>query len=71
MGRVLKDTPVILVSGCHIGDCHYIAANHWTQKRIEKVHKRMEKLRQSVSETEIIETIEILKNREKSDPPEK
>ena len=36
--------PVILVSGCHIGDCHYIDANHWTEKRIEKVHKKMEKL---------------------------
>jgi heterodisulfide reductase subunit A len=35
--------PVILVSGCHIGDCHYINANHWTVKRIEKIHKKMEK----------------------------
>ncbi len=33
--------PVILVSGCHIGDCHYIDANHWTEKRIEKVRKKM------------------------------
>ncbi len=36
--------PVILVSGCHIGDCHYIDANHWTEKRVEKVRKKMEKL---------------------------
>jgi heterodisulfide reductase subunit A len=36
--------PVVLVSGCHIGDCHYIDANHWTEKRIAKVHKKMEKL---------------------------
>jgi len=36
--------PVVLVSGCHIGDCHYIDANHWTEKRIRKVHKRMEKM---------------------------
>ncbi len=36
--------PVILVSGCHIGDCHYINANHWTEKRIQKVRKKMEKL---------------------------
>ena len=36
--------PVILVSGCHIGDCHYIDANHWTEKRVAKVHKKMEKL---------------------------
>jgi len=33
--------PVILVSGCHIGDCHYINANHWTVKRVEKVRKKM------------------------------
>ena len=36
--------PVILVSGCHIGDCHYIDANHWTEKRIIKVRKKMSKL---------------------------
>jgi heterodisulfide reductase subunit A len=35
--------PVVLVSGCHFGDCHYIDANHWTQKRVEKVWKKMEK----------------------------
>ncbi len=34
----------MLVSGCHIGDCHYIDANHWTEKRVAKVHKKMEKL---------------------------
>ncbi|MCD6225118.1 MAG: hydrogenase iron-sulfur subunit, partial [Deltaproteobacteria bacterium] len=39
-----KGAPVVLVSGCHIGDCHYIDANHWTEKRIRKVHKKMEKL---------------------------
>jgi len=39
-----KGAPVILVSGCHIGDCHYIDANQWTDKRIKKVHKKMEKL---------------------------
>ena len=38
-----KGAPVILVSGCHIGDCHYIDANHWTEKRVEKVRKKMEK----------------------------
>lgn len=36
--------PVILVSGCHIGDCHYIDANHWTEKRVKKVHKKMSKI---------------------------
>ena len=35
--------PVVLVSGCHIGDCHYIDANHWTEKRIERVRRKMEK----------------------------
>ncbi|MDD5206779.1 MAG: hydrogenase iron-sulfur subunit, partial [Desulfobacterales bacterium] len=35
--------PVILISGCHIGDCHYINANHWTVKRVEKIRKKMEK----------------------------
>jgi heterodisulfide reductase subunit A len=85
-----KGAPIILVSGCHIGDCHYIDANHWTVKRVEKVRKKMEKkgiraerlqlewvsaaegvrfaevmnkmekLRQTVSEKEIAETIELL-----------
>jgi heterodisulfide reductase subunit A2 len=35
--------PVILVSGCHIGDCHYINANQWTVKRVEKIRRKMEK----------------------------
>ena len=39
-----RGAPVILVSGCHIGDCHYIDANHWTEKRVQKVRKKMEKL---------------------------
>jgi heterodisulfide reductase subunit A len=39
-----KGAPVILVSGCHIGDCHYINANHWTEKRVRKVQKKMAKI---------------------------
>jgi len=39
-----KGASVILVSGCHIGDCHYIDANHWTERRVKKVHKKMTKL---------------------------
>jgi heterodisulfide reductase subunit A len=35
--------PVVLVSGCHFGDCHYIDANHWTKTRIEKIWRKMEK----------------------------
>jgi heterodisulfide reductase subunit A len=39
-----KGAPIVLLSGCHIGDCHYIDANHWTQKRAEKLWKLLEKL---------------------------
>jgi heterodisulfide reductase subunit A2 len=52
-GRVSEDfiltafalgAPIVLVSGCHIGDCHYINANHQTQKRFERVRERLKKL---------------------------
>ena len=36
--------PVVLVSGCHIGDCHYIDANQWTVKRVNRVRRKMEKM---------------------------
>jgi len=39
-----KGAPLVLLSGCHIGDCHYINANHWTKRRAEKLWARMEKL---------------------------
>jgi heterodisulfide reductase subunit A len=39
-----KGSPVVLVSGCHIGDCHYLNANHWTERRIKRVQKKMEKM---------------------------
>lgn len=39
-----RGAPVVLVSGCHIGDCHYIDANRWTEKRIARIHKKMEKI---------------------------
>ncbi len=35
---------IVLLSGCHIGDCHYIDANHWTMRRADKLWNRMEKL---------------------------
>jgi len=35
--------PVVLVSGCHFADCHYINANRWTQKRVEKLWDKLEK----------------------------
>ncbi len=34
----------VLIAGCHLGDCHYINANHQTQKRVEKMWKKMERL---------------------------
>jgi len=39
-----KGAPLVLVSGCHFSDCHYIDAVTWTQRRVEKVWTRMEKL---------------------------
>ena len=35
--------PVVLVSGCHFADCHYINANRWTQRRVEKLWDKLEK----------------------------
>ena len=34
---------VVLVSGCHIGDCHYINANHQTKRRVEKMWAELER----------------------------
>ncbi len=28
----------VLISGCHIGDCHYISGNEYAQERFEKLH---------------------------------
>ncbi len=36
--------PVVLLSGCHFADCHYINAVTWTQKRVEKLWDKLEKL---------------------------
>ncbi|MDY6851292.1 MAG: hydrogenase iron-sulfur subunit, partial [Thermodesulfobacteriota bacterium] len=38
-----RGAAAVLVSGCHIGDCHYIDANVQTEKRVKKIRKRMEK----------------------------
>ncbi len=35
--------PIVLVSGCHFADCHYIDANRATQKRVEKLWDKLEK----------------------------
>ncbi len=29
----------VLVSGCHIGDCHYISGNEYTQERFDRLHR--------------------------------
>jgi heterodisulfide reductase subunit A len=34
--------PVVLVSGCHFADCHYIDANRQTQKRVERLWDKLE-----------------------------
>jgi len=39
-----KGAPLVLVSGCHFSDCHYISAVTWTQQRVEKIWIQMEKL---------------------------
>ena len=39
-----QGAPIVLVSGCHFVDCHYIDANRWTQKRVEKLWDDLEKL---------------------------
>ncbi|NIM57413.1 MAG: hydrogenase iron-sulfur subunit, partial [Candidatus Aminicenantes bacterium] len=38
-----KGAAAVLVSGCHIGDCHYIDANHHTKRRVEKLWDLLEK----------------------------
>jgi heterodisulfide reductase subunit A len=35
--------PVVLVSGCHYADCHYINANRQTVKRVERLWDTLEK----------------------------
>ena len=42
-GSLARGAPIVLVSGCHFADCHYINAVHWTQKRVEKLWDELEK----------------------------
>ncbi len=35
---------MVLVSGCHFVDCHYIDANRWTQRRMDRLWNRLERL---------------------------
>jgi heterodisulfide reductase subunit A len=39
-----QGAPMVLVSGCHFSDCHYINAVHWTQKRLDRIWTKLEKL---------------------------
>jgi len=39
-----KGAPIVLVSGCHFSDCHYIDAVTWTQRRVEKLWDKLDKL---------------------------
>jgi heterodisulfide reductase subunit A len=38
-----KGASMVLLSGCHFADCHYINANRWTQRRVERLWDKMEK----------------------------
>jgi heterodisulfide reductase subunit A len=38
-----KGTPVVLVSGCHYADCHYINANRQTVRRVDALWEGLEK----------------------------
>jgi heterodisulfide reductase subunit A len=39
-----KGAPIVLVSGCHFSDCHYITAVRSTQLRVERLWNKLEKL---------------------------
>jgi len=36
--------PVVLVSGCHYADCHYIDANRHTVKRVQRLWDKLERV---------------------------
>ncbi|MDD4858915.1 MAG: hydrogenase iron-sulfur subunit [Dehalococcoidales bacterium] len=36
--------PIVLVSGCHFADCHYNGANRATQRRIDRLWDKLERL---------------------------
>lgn len=40
-----KGAPMVLVSGCHFADCHYISANRATVKRVQRLWDKMDRLR--------------------------
>ncbi|MFC2039816.1 hydrogenase iron-sulfur subunit [Chloroflexota bacterium] len=40
----VQGAPMVMVTGCHYVDCHYINANRSTQRRVDKLWKQMERL---------------------------
>jgi heterodisulfide reductase subunit A len=40
----MKGAPIVLVSGCHFADCHYINANRQTVRRVYRLWDKLEKL---------------------------
>ncbi|MEE9457689.1 MAG: hydrogenase iron-sulfur subunit, partial [bacterium] len=40
----MKGAPIVLLSGCHFADCHYIDANRQTVKRVYRLWDKLEKL---------------------------
>ncbi|MFW9991706.1 MAG: FAD-dependent oxidoreductase [Candidatus Odinarchaeota archaeon] len=40
----LNGAGAVAVTGCHINDCHYITANHQTEKRFTEYGKKLEKM---------------------------
>ena len=38
-----KGAAAVLVTGCHINDCHYINANHQTEKRMKQWKRKIER----------------------------
>jgi len=39
----LQGAPVVLVSGCHYADCHYLNANRQTVQRVQKLWTKLER----------------------------
>ncbi|MFH1087120.1 MAG: hydrogenase iron-sulfur subunit, partial [Chloroflexota bacterium] len=39
-----KGAAMVLVSGCHLSDCHYISANQWTMRRMDRLWDQFDKL---------------------------
>ena len=37
-----RGAAAVLVAGCHPGDCHYIDANYHTERRVERLWKKMD-----------------------------